>query len=126
MIETVVLDGHRTAAFAIKMVYGSWTKGSADLLLAAHATAEEYGVGAALDAEWKRSQPMLTERLERAKSQGAAKGWRWAAEMHENARTFGAAGRPTGFREAAADVYDQYRRRFTALVPARTALFDRD
>ena len=72
-------------------------------------TAEHFGVGAALDEEWKRSQPALAERLLAARSDASAKGWRWQAEMLQNAGTFEAAGQPTGFGEAAAQVYDRFR-----------------
>ncbi len=110
VIEPVILDQSRTAASAIKVAYGSWTKGSAALLLAAHATAEHHGVDAALLDEWNRSQPALAQRLQAAQSEATNKGWRWAAEMQENARTFEAAGQPPGFAEAAAEIFDRYPR----------------
>ena len=105
VVEPVVLEAGDTAASALKVAYGSWTKGSAALLLAAHATAEHFGVGGALDEEWARSQPELAQRLKTAESQATAKGWRWTDEMRENARTFAAAGQPPGFGLAAAEIY---------------------
>ena len=73
----------RQAASALKMAYGSWTKGSAALLLAARATAEHFGVSAELDEESARSQPGLSKRLRAAESNAAAKGWRWTDEIRE-------------------------------------------
>jgi hypothetical protein len=85
------------------MVYAAWTKGSAALLLAARATAEAYGVGEALEAEW--ADLGLLERLAGAERSAQTKGWRWIAEMEEIAATFAAAGQPEGFHRAAAEVY---------------------
>lgn len=110
VIEPIVLDQGRAAASAIKMAYGSWTKGSAALLLAARATAEHFGVATALEEEWQRSQPELAEQLRAAQSNATTKGWRWTAEMQQNARTFDAAGQPTGFGDAAAQVYEGHAR----------------
>lgn len=94
-----------TAASALKMAYAAWTKGSAALLLATRELAQRLGVGAALDAEWARSQPDLARRLDAARAAAEAKGWRWIGEMEEIARTFADAGLPPGFHRAAADVY---------------------
>ncbi len=110
VIEPVVLDQSRTAASAIKMAYGAWTKGSAALLIAAQLTAEHFGVGTALAEEWKRSQPALDGQLEAAQSSARAKGWRWTAEMQQNAQTFDAAGQPPGFGDAAAAVFGRFPR----------------
>jgi 3-hydroxyisobutyrate dehydrogenase-like beta-hydroxyacid dehydrogenase len=88
-------------ASALKMAYAAWTKGSAALLLAAHAAAEVYGVGEALDAEWSD----LQGRYAGAREAAMKKGWRWAGEMEEIADAFAAAGQPEGFHRAAAEVY---------------------
>jgi hypothetical protein len=47
----------------------------------------------------------------------ALKGWRWIGEMDEIAASMATAGLPTGFHEAAADVYDRAARS-TATGPA--------
>jgi hypothetical protein len=83
------------------MAYAAWTKGSAALLLAAHAVAEGYGVSEALDAEWGE----LLTRYEGARQAAAQKGWRWVGEMEEIADAFAAVGQPDGFHRAAAEVY---------------------
>jgi len=104
-VEAKVLSGEPGAASALKMAYAAWTKGSAALLLATRAAAEANGVGDALDTEWRTSLPGLDERLAAASRSARGKGWRWVAEMEEIAQTFAAAGLPTGFHEAAAEMY---------------------
>jgi 3-hydroxyisobutyrate dehydrogenase-like beta-hydroxyacid dehydrogenase len=93
------------AASAVKMAYASFTKGSAALLLAARALARAQGVEDVLLAEWGISQPGLEERSARAAGSATSKGWRWVAEMEEIAVTMGAVGLPTGFHQAAAEIY---------------------
>lgn len=110
-LETIALAGETTTASALKMTYAAWTKGSAALLLALVETARGYdGVEAALLSEWDRSQPDLPQRAEAAARSARAKGWRWSAEMAEIARTFGDVGQPSGFHEAASEIYQRYQR----------------
>jgi len=101
VLETRVVND----ASAVKMVYAAWSKGTAALLLAIRDVARQYGVQDELLVEWGESQPELLERLPAAERSAAAKGWRWAGEMDEIADTFGAAGAPRGFHEAAGEVY---------------------
>jgi hypothetical protein len=93
------------AASSLKMAYAAWTKGSAALLLTAHALAEAQAVADALRAEWEMSQPELLSRCRSAERAATAKGWRWTAEMEEIAATMAAAGLPPGFHLAAAEVF---------------------
>ncbi len=109
-LEAVVLGGDPTSASALKLAYAGWTKGSAALLLAAHELAVRSGVAGALEAEWERSQPDLTRRLESARASAAAKGWRWTPEMHEIAAAMRARDLPPGFHQAAARIFQQYPR----------------
>ena len=106
-VDARVLEGGPYSASALKMVYAAWTKGAAALLLAIDGVASELGVAAELHAEWADSQPDLAGRLERAHAAADSKGWRWAGEMREIAKTFAAAGWPDGFHAAAADVYER-------------------
>jgi 3-hydroxyisobutyrate dehydrogenase-like beta-hydroxyacid dehydrogenase len=103
--ETIVEPCTVADASAFKMVYAAWTKGTAALLLAIRDVAGHYGVGEALNVEWRESLPELLDRLPSAERSAAAKGWRWAGEMDEIADTFAAAGAPRGFHDAAAEVY---------------------
>jgi 3-hydroxyisobutyrate dehydrogenase-like beta-hydroxyacid dehydrogenase len=106
-LQARIADGPLYAASAVKMAYAAWTKGTGALLLAARALARAEGVERTLLTEWAMSQPALAERAEGAASAAAAKGWRWVAEMQEIAASMNAAGLPTGFHEAAADIYDR-------------------
>jgi len=93
------------AASALKMAYGGWNKGMQALLASIRALAIAEGVDEALLAEWKISMPDMPARSERAVHDNARKAWRFVGEMEENARSFAQAGLPTGFHEAAAEVY---------------------
>lgn len=106
-LEPIVLSGSPVAASSLKMAYAAWTKGSAALLLAALGSAQTNGVEEALRAEWSRSLPDLEARWQSAADAAAAKGWRWVGEMNEIAATFAAAGLPSGFHEAAAEMFDR-------------------
>lgn len=105
LLEPVVLGHEPGTASALKLCYAGWSKGSAALLLALDAAADELGVGEAVRAEWARSVPDVPERLAAARRSAEKKGWRWTGEMREIAATLRAAGQPSGFHEAAAEVF---------------------
>jgi 3-hydroxyisobutyrate dehydrogenase-like beta-hydroxyacid dehydrogenase len=100
-----------TAASAVKMAYGAWTKGTAALILAIREFAREAGVEDTLLAEWALSQPSLEKRSDGSAQAATAKGWRWVAEMEEIAASMAAAGLPDGFHLAAAEIFRSYPRR---------------
>ncbi len=106
-IDAIVIEGPTGAASAVKMAYAGWSKGSNALLAAIRAFAVAEGVDAALLAEWKISMPEMPARSERAYGDNARKAWRFVGEMDEIARAFAAAGLPSGFHEAAHDVYER-------------------
>ena len=106
-LDALVLDGEPTAASALKMAYAGWTKGTAALLLTMREAARAHGVENALVREWEHSIPSLPERSAHAARQADEKGWRWVAEMREIAATLAAADLPTGFHEAAAEVFER-------------------
>jgi len=106
-LDARIAEGPLYAASSLKMAYAAWTKGSSALLLAARALARAGGVERTLIAEWQLSQKALGEQSERSASAAASKGWRWVAEMEEIAASMAAAGLPSGFHEAAADIYDR-------------------
>jgi 3-hydroxyisobutyrate dehydrogenase-like beta-hydroxyacid dehydrogenase len=99
-----------TAASAVKMAYGAWTKGTAALILAIREFAREEGIEETLLAEWALSQPKLEKRSRGSARSAAAKGWRWVAEMEEIAASMAAAGLPDGFHQAAAEMFRRYPR----------------
>jgi 3-hydroxyisobutyrate dehydrogenase-like beta-hydroxyacid dehydrogenase len=105
IVDARVVSDRIGDASAVKMVYAAWTKGSAALLLAVREAARATGVEDTLLEEWRISVPQLEERWERARRAAEAKGWRWVGEMEEIAATFAAAGLPSGFHEAAAEIF---------------------
>jgi 3-hydroxyisobutyrate dehydrogenase-like beta-hydroxyacid dehydrogenase len=105
VLEVIVLDGPIGSASALKVAYAAYTKGTAALLLAIRALAIREGVDAALRQEWARSLPDLASRGDKALGGSIRKAWRFVGEMEENAATFVAAGLPSGFSAAAAEVY---------------------
>ena len=92
-------------ASAVKVAYAGWTKGTTALLLTLREYATRAGVDAVLLKEWSESQPALIAQLPAAANAAERKGWRWIAEMHEIAGALDGLGLPSGFHEAAADVY---------------------
>jgi 3-hydroxyisobutyrate dehydrogenase-like beta-hydroxyacid dehydrogenase len=96
------------AASALKAAYAGWTKGSAALLLTVRELARAEGVGEALLTEWELSIPELEERLVGAERSAQRKGWRWNGEMEEIALAMAGQGLPSGFHDAAADVFRRY------------------
>src|SRR5205085_1336477 len=99
------ISGEPGAASALKAAYAGWTKGSAALLLTVRELARAEGVEDALLEEWRLSLPRLEERLAGAERSAGRKGWRWVGEMHEIARSMAARDLPSGFHEAAAEVF---------------------
>ena len=122
MLDARVAEGQPYAASTVKMAYAAWTKGSSALLLAARALARAGGVERTLLTEWSLSQKALGQQSESAAGAAAAKGWRWVAEMEEIAASMAAAGLPSGFHEAAADIFDRAARAETPATrqPAAT------
>lgn len=104
-VRLSVLTGDMVGASALKMAYGTWTKGTAALVLAISALARRHGVADDLDREWERSQPDVPGRVVAAARAALAKGWRWSGEMQEVAASFRALGLPEGFGHAAAAIY---------------------
>jgi len=105
LFDVVTLEGAVGAASALKVAYAAWSKGTAALLLAVRAYARAEGIEGPLLAEWGRSVPGLGEQSELSAWGNAPKAWRFADELDEIARAFGTRGLPSGFGEAAAEVY---------------------
>ena len=94
-------------ASALKVVYAAWTKGTDALILAIRALAAHEGVDKALLEEWRISQPALEQKCVRAAAVAAPKMWRYVGEMREIAEAFQAAGLPSGFHSAAAELSER-------------------
>lgn len=104
-VTAIALDGPVGAASALKMAFAGWNKGMQALLMATRALAMAEGVDQALLAEWRISMPEVPLRSERTVNDNARKAWRFVGEMEEIARAFAQAGLPTGFHDAAGEVY---------------------
>jgi 3-hydroxyisobutyrate dehydrogenase-like beta-hydroxyacid dehydrogenase len=119
-VATKVLDGAGSAASAMKMAYGAWTKGTAAMMLDIRALARANGVEDALVAEWTTTSPELIGTARRAARQAQDRGWRWIGEMAEIAHTFSEAGLPAGFHEASGEIYSKVPRKMNATVDDET------
>jgi hypothetical protein len=104
-LEARVLSREPGAASALKAAYAGWTKGSAALLLTIRELGRAEGVEDALLEEWRLSIPELEDHLPAAERSAGRKGWRWVGEMEEIAHSMDAHDLPTGFHEAAAEVF---------------------
>jgi 3-hydroxyisobutyrate dehydrogenase-like beta-hydroxyacid dehydrogenase len=104
MLDARTIGDKPGAASALKIAYAAWTKCSDALILAVRALAAIEGVDKALVEEWALSQPDLEQRSVRAAKVAVPKAWRYVGEMKEIAATFEAAGLPSGFHLAAADI----------------------
>ena len=104
-VDARVISDEAGAASALKAAYAGWTKGSGALLLTVRDLARAEGVEDALLAEWRLSIPELEERVAGAERSARRKGWRWVGEMDEIARGMAAQDLPTGFHEAAGEVF---------------------
>jgi putative dehydrogenase len=83
------MEGAVGDASALKMCYGSLTKGFTAIGSASALAAERAGVSAALRAELAASQPQLFAFLDRSVPTMFSKAYRWVAEMEEIAHFFG-------------------------------------
>ena len=103
-LEIEVLADEIGQASALKMCFAAYSKGTTALLAAVMGAAEVLGVRPALERHWSRSGPNVA-RATTAVQQAAPKAWRFVAEMKEIADTFEGSGAPTGFPQAAEQVY---------------------
>lgn len=104
-VDARVISDEPGAASALKAAYAGWTKGSAALLLTVRELARADGVEDLLLEEWRLSEPELEEWSAAAARSAKRKGWRWIGEMQEIAHGMAAQDLPTGFHEAAAEVF---------------------
>lgn len=105
LVDARPMDERIDAASALKMCYAAFTKGSSALILAVRALAEQSGVTDGLLQEWNISQPGLATRSANTAASTGPKAWRFEGEMREIAATFEAAALPSGFHQAAAEIY---------------------
>jgi 3-hydroxyisobutyrate dehydrogenase-like beta-hydroxyacid dehydrogenase len=104
-LQTDILGERIGDASALKMCYGAYTKGHTALIAGVLGTAGNLGVREALMRRWaddgsgldRSAAPRVVRITDRA--------WRWVGEMEEIAATFTEANMPSGFHEAAGDIY---------------------
>ena len=101
-LTTKVISNHIGSASALKMVFAAHTKGTSALLAAILAVAEKEGVRESLEAQWGKD---FTQRTHQEVIINTAKAWRFKGEMREIASTFQSSGYPSGFHEAAAQIF---------------------
>jgi len=104
-LEVIVLGKEIGQASAMKMCYAALTKGLTALSIALLTAAETLGVSESLREEFRGSQPMLYERMEKQLPGVPSKSRRWVGEMEEIAKTFDHVGLTPKIHEGAADVY---------------------
>jgi hypothetical protein len=107
MLDARAIGAQPGAASALKVAYAAWTKCTDALILAIRAYADHEGVDQALLEEWRISQPTLEKKSTRAAAVAVPKAWRYVGEMREIAEAFQAAGLPTGFHYAAAEICER-------------------
>ena len=104
-LETEVIGAEIGKASALKMCFAANTKGSAALLCAVAAAAEQLGVRADLERQWSRNNPAALAETQQRIRQVTEKAWRFVGEMEQIGDTFEDAGLPDGFLRAAGEVY---------------------
>ncbi|MEX2614796.1 MAG: ureidoglycolate lyase [Alphaproteobacteria bacterium] len=92
-------------ASVLKMCFAATTKGAWTLYTAALVTGEVMGLSDVLLAELKSSRPDVEAEMRRWVPRLPVDAGRWIGEMAEIAATFGRAGLPTGFHQAAGEVF---------------------
>ncbi len=104
-LETKVIGTEIGKASALKMCYAAYSKGTTALLCAILGAAESLGVREELYGQWDMDESGFSEQVNQRVARVTAKAWRFEGEMKEIAATFQEAGMPSGFHEAAADIY---------------------
>jgi putative dehydrogenase len=109
-LDVRVIDGQIGTASALKMAYGSITKGFTAIGAAAMLGATAAGVADPLKRELADSQPALKAWLDRQMPNMYAKAYRWVAEMEEVSAFVGKPSPSSQMFEGVARLYDQLAR----------------
>ena len=105
-LETSIVGSEIGQASALKMCFAAQTKGGLALLALVLGAAEKMGVRSALEEQWANYDPNQPAASQKGVINVAHnKAWRFAGEMDEMVETFGAIDLPTGFHQAAGDIY---------------------
>ncbi len=103
--EVIQIGAGIGRASALKMCYAGLTKGTWSLYTAVLLTAEVLGVSRELRDEFAFSQKAALAMMEERVPRLPADSERWIGEMEEIAATFAEAGTPSGFHDAAAEIF---------------------
>ncbi len=104
-LEIKIMGNEIGKASALKMCYAAYSKGTTALLAAILAAAESLAVGNELYELWDMDNAGFSEQANRRATRVTAKAWRFEGELLEIASTFENVGLPSGFHEAAAEIY---------------------
>ena len=104
-LEIKIMGNEIGKASALKMCYAAYSKGTTALLAAILAAAESLAVGNELNELWDMDNAGFSEQANRRATRVTAKAWRFEGELLEIASTFEKVGLPSGFHEAAAEIY---------------------
>ena len=104
-LETRIIDDEVGKASALKMCYAAYSKGTTALLCSILGAAESLGIREELYQQWDTDESGFSEQVNRRVMRATAKAWRFEGEMREIAATFRSTGMPSGFHEAAEDIY---------------------
>lgn len=104
-LEIKIVGDEIGKASALKMCYAAYSKGTTALLTAILAAAESLEVRNELYELWDMDHAGFSEQANRRATRATAKAWRFEGELLEIASTFQNEGLPSGFHEAAAEIY---------------------
>ena len=104
-LQTEILGDRVGDASTLKMCYGAYTKGLTALIAGVLGTAENLGVRASLMRRWADDGSGLDRTAAQRVARITDRAWRWVDEMEQISATFAHANMPSGFHEAAADIY---------------------
>lgn len=109
-LDVRVIEGKIGTASAVKMAYGSITKGFTAIGAAAMLSATRAGVADVLKSELADSQPALKAWLDRQMPNMYAKAYRWVAEMEEVSAFVGNPSPSAQMFEGVARLYEELAR----------------
>ncbi|MCI0550792.1 MAG: DUF1932 domain-containing protein [Anaerolineae bacterium] len=104
-LETKGIGDEIGKASALKMCYAAYSKGTSALLAAILAAAKSFEVRDELYELWEMDNADFSEQANRRVTHVTSKAWRFEGELLEIASTFQNVGLPSGFHEAAAEIY---------------------
>jgi 3-hydroxyisobutyrate dehydrogenase-like beta-hydroxyacid dehydrogenase len=123
-LQTEILGDRVGDASTLKMCYGAYTKGLTALIAGVLGTAENLGVRDALMRRWAADGSGLDRSAAQRVTRVTDRAWRWVDEMEQIASTFTHAKMPSGFHEAAADIYRRLAEFKDQPAPSADAVLD--